>query len=210
MKKSENVSEINADAVTDTVDDATAGGEADVPAAGEGAIEVGVAAAEVATAADPGAAAVRILKTATCPSLSGKSTLTYAIGANSAGELGFSVLLNSGKGLFNRQIVPAASIKALIDNIPKGLPVRSSTLAPLFVHKSTNTPGFLLAALLSEGLLRPLPDKARCYQLTDPTAFIAEINALLETPVDVAAKPKPATSTKKATLSLKSKSKKAA
>ena len=207
--KLENVSDINVNVDTANGDDAVA--VVDAVAVGtdaDTAIEAGaaVAAADVATAADPGAAAVRILKTATCPSLSGKSTLTYSIGANTGGEIGFCIVANSGGGLFNREWVPAASIRALTDAIPKGLPVRSSTFAPIFQGKSTNTPGFLTAALLNEAVLQALPDKPRCYQLTDPTAFIAEINGLLEAPVEVIApdKPKPV---KKPTLTLKSKSK---
>lgn len=167
--KSETVSEINADVITANGDDAVA-------VAGT---EAGV---DVATAADPGAAAVRILKTATCPSLSGKSKLTYNIGCNTAGEIGFCIVLNSGGGLFNKEWIPQSSIQPLLDKIPKGNPVRSSTFLPIFQGKSVNTAGFLTALLLQEKLLQPLADKPRCYELLDPEPFVAAVNALLVLP----------------------------
>ena len=44
---------------------------------------------------------IRILKTATCPSLSRKSNLTFNVGCNTVGEIQFQVIANDGGGYFN-------------------------------------------------------------------------------------------------------------
>ncbi len=49
---------------------------------------------------------IHILKEATCPSLSGKSILTYHIGRTPESEILFRIDANSGTGKFNRQWIP--------------------------------------------------------------------------------------------------------
>jgi hypothetical protein len=55
------------------------------------------------------------------------------------------------------------------------------TLRPLFQGKSVNTPAFLLATLVKEGILEPVPDKKRHYQLGDAKPFLAEMDKLKAT-----------------------------
>jgi hypothetical protein len=52
------------------------------------------------------------------------------------------------------------------------------TLRPLFTGKSVNTPAFLLASLVKEGILAPVPGKKRHYQLGDAKPFLAAVAEL--------------------------------
>lgn len=124
---------------------------------------------------------IRILKTATCPSLSGKSKLTFNIGCNAAGEIQIQVIGNDGGGYWNDDWVAQSSIQAVLDRLPKGSPITSATFRTIYPSKSTNSPGFLAAVLRDIGLLQPSKDKPRCYELGSPSQFISEVNALLGT-----------------------------
>ena len=124
---------------------------------------------------------IRVLKTATCPSLSGKSKLTFNIGCNPAGEIQFQVTGNDGGGYWNDDWVAQSSIQAVLDRLPKGSPITSATFRTIYPSKSTNSPGFLAAVLRDIGLLQPSKDKPRCYELGSPNEFISEVNALLGT-----------------------------
>ena len=126
---------------------------------------------------------IRILKTASCPSLSGKSNLTFNIGCNAAGEVHFKVAGNDGGGYFNDDWVAQSSIQAVLDRLPTGSPITSATFRSIYPSKSTNSPGFLAAVLRDIGLLQPSKDKPRCYELGSPNEFISEVNALLGTGV---------------------------
>ena len=143
---------------------------------------------------------IRVLKTATCPSLSGKSKLTFNIGCNPAGEIQFQVTGNDGGGYWNDDWVAQSSIQAVLDRLPKGSPITSATFRSIYPSKSTNSPGFLAAVLRDIGLLQPCKDKPRCYELGSPNEFISEVNALLGTGGNAGRK----------TLTLKGRAKKAA
>ncbi|NMM15473.1 MAG: hypothetical protein HHJ17_18295 [Rhodoferax sp.] len=129
---------------------------------------------------------VTILKTASCPSLSGKSTLTYNVGGNAASEIQFQLLANDGGGYFNNDWIPYVGIQEVLNQLPNSQEITSSTLRSIYPSKSTNSPGFLLAVLKSLGLVRTLKTNRRCYELIDPSAFMAEVNALLESAPDIA------------------------
>ena len=126
---------------------------------------------------------IRVLKTATCKSLSGKSKLTFNIGCNPAGEIQFQVTGNDGGGYWNDDWVAQSSIQAVLDRLPKGSPITSATFRTIYPSKSTNSPGFLAAVLRDIGLLQPSKDKLRCYELGSPNEFISEVNTLLGTGV---------------------------
>ena len=130
---------------------------------------------------------VPVLKTDTCPSLSGKSKLTYEIGAGSASEICVRVTKNTGAGMFSKAWVALDQVHKLVNDKP----ITSTTLAPLFKGGSANSAGFLLAAMKHEGLVQAV---GRAYERLDGKAFFAEIKTLLGSPVKAAAKPKPASS----------------
>ena len=140
------------------------------------------------------AANIRILKIGTCLSLSGKSTLSYHVGCNAESDVYFRVHANSSRGYFSREWIAADRVgKALGD----AASITSFTLQPVYVGKSQNNCGFLLAALFSEGLLNRSVDNERHYLIADPAAFNAEVKALMESSVSLDADAKPKKPSKK-------------
>ena len=107
----------------------------------------------------------RIIKIATCPTCSGKATLTYHFGCNDDKLAHIRIVANSGGGLFSDEWVKLADIQAALNGAP--LPVTSFPLIKLFIGKSVNTPGFLLAVLKHEGLVKLLEGKIRGYEKLD-------------------------------------------
>lgn len=123
------------------------------------------------------------LKTAECPSLSSRSTLTYNIGADiedtALEELYFQISHNTGKGLFNKDWIPVSAIREVFEAIPETAAVTSISLNAIFSGKSTNSSGFLLAILKAEGLVIALEGKRRNYQRTTSEAFLAQMKQLI-------------------------------
>jgi len=133
--------------------------------------------------------AIRILKTATCPSLSGQSKLTFVIGLSPKSEIYFRVSANTGHGFFSDEWVPLGDIQQAFDKVPSGKPITSFALSPLYKGKSSNSPGFLFAVLKQEGLVQPSKDKARCYERGDLKGFMAGIKALNDLTTEHTSKP---------------------
>jgi hypothetical protein len=119
----------------------------------------------------------RILKTGTCPSLSGKSTLTYHLGRDAKNALFLRIHANTGGGFFSREWVAWKAIQSVLEKHPQ--PFTSIALHPLFRGKSANTPAFLLAVLKTEGLLRQLKGKQRSHEVMDFKAFLDGVNRLI-------------------------------
>jgi len=130
---------------------------------------------------------LRILKTGNCPSLSGKSKLTYHIGCTSEFEIQFRVFSNTGSGFFSNEWVSLNSILGVFD---ESNCIISFVLHKLYKGKSLNNSGFLMAVLKNEGLVIPSAD-SRSYQRNDVGKFMAEIKVLIEQPVDQIAEVKP-------------------
>jgi hypothetical protein len=135
---------------------------------------------------------VRILKRASCPSLSEKSHLGYEVGVNDRHDVQIHIASNSASGAFNTDWVSLRSIEAAFDKVPRGEPVTSDVLVPLFRGMSQNTPGFFFAILKHAGYVKLSETKKRCYDRVEPTAFKAEVQALMEgrTPTQTDTKPK--------------------
>ena len=125
---------------------------------------------------------VRVLKTGTCPSLSGKSRLTYDIGSGPAAEICVRVTKNTGGGMFGKGWVGLDQVHRLVNDKP----ITSTTLAPLFKGGSANSSGFLLAVMKHEGLVQAV---GRAYERLDGRTFFAEIKTLMGSPGKVASKP---------------------
>jgi hypothetical protein len=94
---------------------------------------------------------IGIKRVGTCQSLSGGSTLTYHIRSNEEKGLMISLIENSGKGLFSKDWVSLGEVEALLSVYIE--PFSSKALIPVYKGKSANTSGFLMAALLKEGLV---------------------------------------------------------
>jgi hypothetical protein len=113
-----------------------------------------------------------ILKTAECPSLSGSSTLTYEIGLSPEDALQFRIVGNDGGGLFSKEWVLWRTLEAALRTEQ---PVTAGHLkrAGVCRGKSANTPGFLVAALLGEGLVEPREEGG--YRAADSTQWLEAV-----------------------------------
>ncbi|HSI42843.1 MAG TPA: hypothetical protein VK949_00740 [Methylotenera sp.] len=118
----------------------------------------------------------RILKNASCPTLSDKGTLIYHIGITADDELLIRVATNSGGGYFSSEWVPVKTAIALLETADK--PLTSFALLTLFKGRSVNTPAFLFAALKNEGLVATDTENPRCYALMPSDEFMAQLATL--------------------------------
>ena len=123
---------------------------------------------------------MKILKTATCPTLSGKSTLTYQIGLSPESIVHLRISKNSGGGFFSDEWISLDSIIDTLKKRPAGSPVLSHFLTPLLKGKSVNTSAFILAALSHLKLIRPLPGKKRQHELLDPMPFLDQVTQMMD------------------------------
>ena len=128
---------------------------------------------------------VRVLKISTCPSISGRSTLTYHLGVSSDSDVKLRVFANSGGGFFCKEWLSLKAIQQILEKRTAANPVVSSSFGGLFAGKSVNTTGFILAVLKHLGLVKPIKEKPRCYEAADPGVFMTELKALIESSVDL-------------------------
>lgn len=63
---------------------------------------------------------MKVLKKATCKTLSGKSTLTYHVGADSDDEIHVCVHANTGGGFFSNEWVSMKDIQSVLEEHPEG------------------------------------------------------------------------------------------
>lgn len=128
---------------------------------------------------------VEVIRAATCPSLSGKSTLGYDLGRDHNGKGQLRITSNTGAGMYSDSWVAWEEVEALL-RMNGEKPVTSHTLHPLCTGKSVNTAGFLLAVLLHEGVVGGRGDgKGRGYNLVNIAAVSSPLQA------DAAPEPKP-------------------
>lgn len=132
---------------------------------------------------------VRILRSGSCPTLNGKSKLTYEIGAKSASEIALRVTACSGGGFFSREWVSLTSIGRVIQLAGKA-GLTSFSFRNVFVGKSVNTAGFLLAVLRQEGAVQLRADKSRIHEPGDFNGFVAGLRDLVQAGDDQAPVPK--------------------
>ena len=127
--------------------------------------------------------AVRILKEASCPTASGKGTLTYHVGCNASNAIQFRVVQNSGGGYFSAEWVAWEATQPALESA--ALPLTSFPLIKLYQGKSTNTPAFLMAVLKQEGLVRNLEGNVRGYELLDSLPFLTAMKDLIASNVNL-------------------------
>jgi hypothetical protein len=121
---------------------------------------------------------ITTIKKSTCKTLQGTATLTYHIGLDDTSAIHWKIAASTGNGMFSSEYVAFTDIQKALADRPGNLPITSMTLRPLFQGKSVNTPAFLLATLVKEGILEPVPDKKRHYQLGDSKPFLAAVAEL--------------------------------
>jgi len=116
--------------------------------------------------------AIQPLKSSTCPTISRKSNLSYELGQDAAKAFHYRIVSCDGGGFFSPEWIAWTALQAAIKKSVR--PLTSLCLRPLFKRKSVNASGYLLAALVAEGLLEPLPDKIRHFRLTGDSPATSE------------------------------------
>lgn len=118
---------------------------------------------------------IRVLKKASCSSLSNRSTLTFEIGCKEDKSIHLRLTDNDGAGMFSKDWVPFEKIDLLLSADQ----ITSNTIRPLY-SGSTNSAGFLLAVLKDVGLIKNIDENSRGYIRIDPQKFTSEIHALMD------------------------------
>jgi hypothetical protein len=126
---------------------------------------------------------MRIIKIASCPTCSGKAKLTYHFGCTKDNQVHIRIVENTGGGFFSEEWVSLNATLAALDKASH--PITAIPFINLFIGKSVNTPGFLLAVLKQEGLVKLLEGKVRGYEKLAPEPFMAEVNKLVSSDVDL-------------------------
>ena len=114
-----------------------------------------------------------ILKIETCPSLSGRSILTYNVGCNNHKDIYLRLSENSGKGNFNKEWI---CLNPLVNSKEKTF--SSGSMRKLFRGKSVNTASFIMAVLKAEGLIEE-SEEDHSYRRIDPSGFMEGILSLM-------------------------------
>ena len=96
---------------------------------------------------------VRVLKSAGCPSVAGKSKLTYEIGLQRETDPVIRISKNSGGGFFSDEWLPLAAIQKVLAGRAAERGLTSNAFRGTYLGKSVNTAGFLVAVLKAEGVL---------------------------------------------------------
>lgn len=133
---------------------------------------------------------IRILKIGTCPSVSGKSKLSYHVAIRDESELLFRVFANSSSGYFSQEYISLNAIQEIFTRTAHGT-ITSYLLNPLFINRSVNTPAFMTAVLLAEGLVQASSSVDRHYEATDGKAFFEGIQKLIESGISIDPNAKP-------------------
>ena len=121
--------------------------------------------AEVAADVDP----IEVIYEGECPSLSGRSTLSYTIGRHSEdGTLHLAITGNSGTGMWCKDWCSASAIQDVV--LGEG-ELTAKSFQVMYIGKSINTGGFLAAVLKDLGLIRANEENTRLHEHVPMTTF---------------------------------------
>lgn len=125
---------------------------------------------------------LHILKSSTCKTLSGKSTLTYQIGCTPDSVVHLRITKNDGGGFFSDEWIAYDAVQAALKKRRDGQAITSFLLAQVFKGKSANNSSFLMAALKHLKLVQPLKNKQREFEQMNPQPFLDQVNKLISSP----------------------------
>ncbi len=112
---------------------------------------------------------IEAIHTGECPSLSGQSTLTYAIGRHPEDRsLHLRIVTNSGGGMFCDEWASGEAIDALVQS---STVLISRSMCELHAGRSINTGGFVLSVLKHLGLVRVHAENSRHHEMVPDTTF---------------------------------------
>ena len=113
-------------------------------------------------------ALIRVLKSGSCPSLTGRSTLGYQLGLKDESELYLKLISNTGSGFFSKEWVACSVIEQLINGSAE---LTSTSFKAIFPNKSVNTGGFVMAVIKALGLIQTNPQNSRWHQQVPEMTF---------------------------------------
>ncbi len=97
-----------------------------------------------------------------CESISGRSTLTYAVGRNPEdGSLALRLVRNSKKGMFSKEPASASEIDAVVIGEEA---LTGTAFQVLHPGRSINTGGFVMAVCKDLGLIRVNAENSRLHE----------------------------------------------
>jgi hypothetical protein len=103
-----------------------------------------------------------------CPSLSGRSELTFAIGRHPDGSLHLRIVGNTGGGMWCEEWIEASAIDRVVLGATE---LTSAAFHVLKPGRSTNTGGFVMAALKCLGLIRTNAENTRLHEHVPTETF---------------------------------------
>jgi hypothetical protein len=117
-----------------------------------------------------------VLFEAECPSLSGRSQLTFQVARLKDGDGALHIRLwkNTGKGVFCKDWVAVTEVDALVASSQD---LSARTFLPLWPGKSINNGGFLLAVLKDLGLVQLASDESRRHVSVLGATLLATLQA---------------------------------
>lgn len=120
---------------------------------------------------------IQIIFQGECPSLSGRSTLDFAIGRHAEdGTLHLAIAGNSGGGMWCKDWASASAIQDAV--LGEG-ELTAKSFHPLHAGRSINTGGFILSALKELRLVRPNEENTRLHQHVPGTTFEKVVSAYM-------------------------------
>jgi hypothetical protein len=129
---------------------------------------------------------LRIIKVGQCPTLSGRSTLTYEVGFDATSKIYFKLIANSAPGYFNS--VPVALVD--VEKVFAGVEMVHSYMLRYLAGASSNSPGFVLALLKQEGIVMAMAGESKKYIKGDMAAFKADMQKRIAEIIDKKGKSK--------------------
>lgn len=125
---------------------------------------------------------IRIIKIAECGKLTAPNTasLTYNIGVDGSSNIHCRVTDNKTGGLFSTEWIALDAILDTVKTAAGEKPFSALIFDRLFTYRSSNNAGFLVAALLAEGVLQRHKETKRMVIMGEVDKFLAELKPLLD------------------------------
>lgn len=120
---------------------------------------------------------IQVIHEGQCESLSGRSTLSFSVGRHpDNGALHLKISGNTGGGMWCDEWIPGSEIDAVVIGDPE---LTSRSFQVLKPGRSTNTAGFVMAAVKSMGLIRNNAENSRLHELVPTETFEKVVTALM-------------------------------
>ena len=120
---------------------------------------------------------IKVIYEGECPSISGRSTLSYAVGRHADNKtLHLAITGNSGKGMWCQDWAPASAIQEVALG---AFGLTAASFHGLHEGRSINTGGFILAAIKEIGLVRANAENTRIHEHVPGATFEKVVTNLI-------------------------------